>query len=164
MKTLGVIGYSGSGKTTLLCAIIPLLRATGVRVAVVKSTHHAVDWDTPGKDSYRLREAGAEAVLLQGPQRWFSTCPAPERVDLEHIIASLPNTADLLLMEGNKGFSVPKIEVHRPGLQKPLLARDDAQIIAVACDAPVDAPCPTLDLNHPEIIVRFIHAWIQEEH
>lgn len=163
MKALGVIGYSGSGKTTLLCALIPLLRAAGLSIAVVKSTHHDVDWDTPGKDSYRLREAGAETVMLQGPKRWFTTCLAPERVTLESIVACLPAPADLLLIEGNKALPIPKIEVHRPALQKPLLAAEDHRIIAVASDATLLTHCAVLDLNAPESIAQFIHHWIHEE-
>ena len=163
MKALGLIGYSGSGKTTLLCALIPLLRATDLRIAMVKSTHHDVDWDTPGKDSYRLREAGAETVMLQGPKRWFTTCLAPEKITLESIVASLPAPADLLLIEGNKALPIPKIEVHRPALQKPLLAAEDHRIIAVASDATLLTHCAVLDLNAPESIAQFIHHWIHEE-
>ncbi|WP_414039510.1 molybdopterin-guanine dinucleotide biosynthesis protein B [Acidithiobacillus sp. M4-SHS-6] len=163
MKTIAVIGYSGSGKTTLLCALIPLLHAKGLRIAVVKATHHEVDWDTPGKDSFRLREAGAEAVLLQGPKRWFTTCRAPETVDLESMAACLPTPADLLFLEGHKGLPIPKIEVHRPSLQKPLLALEDPQIIAVASDVPLSIHCSVLDLNAPETIAKFIHTWIHEE-
>ncbi|PKY10488.1 molybdopterin-guanine dinucleotide biosynthesis protein B [Acidithiobacillus marinus] len=163
MKTIGVVGYSGSGKTSLLCALIPLLQAKGLRIAVVKSTHHEVDWDTPGKDSYRLREAGAEAVLLQGPQRWFTTFRAPETADLESMTAALPSSADLLFLEGNKGLPIPKIEVHRPSLQKPLLALEDSQIIAVASDTALSTHCPVVDLNSPQKIAEFIYSWIHEE-
>ncbi|ACH83956.1 MULTISPECIES: molybdopterin-guanine dinucleotide biosynthesis protein B [Acidithiobacillus] len=163
MKALGVVGYSGSGKTTLLCALIPLLRGYGLRVAVVKSTHHDVDWDAPGKDSYRLREAGADVVLLQGPKRWFMTRPAPTEVSLETIRASLQPLPDLLLMEGNKALAVPKIEVHRRGLGRPLLAPDDPCIMAVATDGVLDIPCVQLDLNTPSAIAQFIRQWIKKE-
>ena len=163
MKAIGVVGYSGSGKTTLLCALIPLLRGYGLRVAVVKSTHHDVDWDAPGKDSYRLREAGADVVLLQGPKRWFMTRPAPTEVSLETIRASLQPLPDLLLMEGNKALAVPKIEVHRRGLGRPLLAPDDPCIMAVATDGVLDIPCVQLDLNTPSAIAQFIRQWIKKE-
>ncbi|MBU2856027.1 molybdopterin-guanine dinucleotide biosynthesis protein B [Acidithiobacillus ferrooxidans] len=163
MKALGVVGYSGSGKTTLLCALIPLLRGYGLKVAVVKSTHHDVDWDAPGKDSYRLREAGADVVLLQGPKRWFMTRPAPTEVSLETIRASLQPLPDLLLMEGNKALVVPKIEVHRRDLGRPLLAPDDPCIMAVATDGVLDIPFVQLDLNTPSAIAQFIRQWIKKE-
>ncbi|MCR2830568.1 molybdopterin-guanine dinucleotide biosynthesis protein B [Acidithiobacillus ferrooxidans] len=163
MKALGVVGYSGSGKTTLLCALIPLLRGYGLKVAVVKSTHHDVDWDAPGKDSYRLREAGADVVLLQGPKRWFMTRPAPTEVSLETIRASLQPLPDLLLMEGNKALAVPKIEVHRRDLGRPLLAPDDPCIMAVATDGVLDIPFVQLDLNTPSAIAQFIRQWIKKE-
>ncbi|WP_193394275.1 molybdopterin-guanine dinucleotide biosynthesis protein B [Aquitalea magnusonii] len=78
MYVLGVAGYSGSGKTTLLEKIIPLLLAAGVDVAVIKHTHHDVDWDQPGKDSWRHRQAGARQVLLAGaqpPPCWWKALP-----------------------------------------------------------------------------------------
>ncbi|MDD2746558.1 MAG: molybdopterin-guanine dinucleotide biosynthesis protein B [Acidithiobacillus ferrooxidans] len=163
MKALGVVGYSGSGKTTLLCALIPLLRGYGLKVAVVKSTHHDVDWDAPGKDSYRLREAGADAVLLQGPRRWFMTRPAPTEVSLETIRASLQPPPDLLLLEGNKALAVAKIEVHRPALGHPLLAAEDPRIMAVATDGVLPIPGVQLDLNTPSAIAQFIRQWIEKE-
>ena len=163
MKALGVVGYSGSGKTTLLCALIPLLRGYGLKVAVVKSTHHDVDWDTPGKDSYRLREAGADAVLLQGPNRWFMTRPAPTVVSLETIRAGLQPPPDLLLLEGGKALALAKIEVHRPALGHPLLAADDSRIMAVATDGVLDIPRVQLDLNTPSAIAQFIRQWIEKE-
>lgn len=114
MKAFGIVGYSGSGKTTLLCALIPWFRANGLRVAAVKATHHDIEWDRPGKDSYRLREAGAEAVLLQGPKRSFLTRQSSSdwRVSLDWLGSGL----DLVLVEGKKDWPIPKIEVYRPEL------------------------------------------------
>lgn len=163
MHTLGVIGYSGSGKTTLLCALIPLLRTAGLSVAVVKSTHHDVDWDTPGKDSYRLREAGADMLILQGPKRWFMTRPAPSQFSLAELRANLQPPPDLLLMEGNKALPIAKIEVHRPQLGHSLLASTDPQIIAVASDQALESSCAVLDLNAPESIAQFMMSWMNKE-
>lgn len=163
MKTLGVVGYSGSGKTTLLCALIPLLRAHRLQVAVVKSTHHDLDLDIAGKDSHRLREAGADAVLLQGPKRWWLTRPAPAEVNLESIGSSVQPQPDLLLMEGNKTLAVPKIEVHRQDLGHPLLAAEDPLILAVVTDTVLDIPQPQLNLNDPPAVAVFLRRWIHEE-
>jgi len=162
MKAFGIVGYSGSGKTTLLCALIPYLRAEGLRVAAIKATHHDIDWDRPGKDSYRLREAGAEAVLLQGPQRSFIArrTPAGWRQTLDLLGPDL----DLVLVEGNKGWPIPKIEVHRPALGRGLWAEQDPQVIAIASDVALAdtlvGSLPCLDLNDPPAIGRHILASI----
>ncbi|MGC9128475.1 MAG: molybdopterin-guanine dinucleotide biosynthesis protein B [Acidithiobacillus sp.] len=158
MKAFGIVGYSGSGKTTLLCALIPYLREAGLQVAAIKATHHDIDWDQPGKDSYRLREAGAEAVLLQGPERCFVVRRSPRhwRTTLDLLGTGL----DLVLVEGNKDWPIPKIEVHRPALGRGLWAEQDPQVIAVASDGPLTGPAadtlPRLDLNDPPAIGRYL--------
>src|SRR6185437_7752705 len=70
MKVIGLAGWSGAGKTTLLTRVIPLFRAQGLRVSVIKHAHHKFDVDMPGKDSWRHREAGAEEVLVSSGNRW----------------------------------------------------------------------------------------------
>lgn len=164
MMTLGFAGYSGAGKTTLLTAIIPLLRRSSMRVAVIKTTHHDVEWDSPGKDSYRLREAGAEQVLLAGPRRWYWVRDFGEvrEPHLDALVAALPEEADICLVEGLRDGPFPKIEVHRPALQKPLLATHDAWIRAVASDAPVATEVPVLPLNEPAAVADFILALRKE--
>ena len=70
MKAFCITGYSGSGKTTLLEGLIPLIVARGLKVSLIKHTHHNFDVDRPGKDSYRLREAGCTEVMLLSNTRW----------------------------------------------------------------------------------------------
>ncbi|MEK8088288.1 molybdopterin-guanine dinucleotide biosynthesis protein B [Thermithiobacillus plumbiphilus] len=162
MIVLGIAGFSGSGKTTLLTRLIPLLRQRGLRVAVIKHTHHDFDPDIPGKDSYRLREAGAAQVLAASDRRWalFTELPEPQEPQLETLLAQLdPARSDLVLVEGMRHGKHPKLEVHRPSLGHPLLARDDPWIRAVASDAPLDCPCPRLDLNGPDAVAGFIEAF-----
>ncbi|WP_123103321.1 molybdopterin-guanine dinucleotide biosynthesis protein B [Acidithiobacillus sulfuriphilus] len=163
MIALGIVGYSGSGKTTLLCAVLPLLRQKGMRLAAVKSTHHDVEWDQPGKDSYRLREAGAETVLLTGPQRWFMARQAPVAAGLGELLEALDPATDLALVEGWKALPIPKIEVHRPAHGKALLAPGDARILAVASDGPIPGDRRRLDLNAPRSVAEFIWHWYSKE-
>lgn len=140
MKVLGIMGYSGAGKTTLLEKLIPLLRAEGVRVSVIKHVHCEFDIDQPGKDSYRHRQAGAGEVLVASDMRWAlmhenATAGAPQLPDL---LARL-SPCDLVLVEGWKRDPIPKIEVHRADNGKPWLYPDDVNILAVASDvAPPD--------------------------
>ncbi|MCR4378202.1 MAG: molybdopterin-guanine dinucleotide biosynthesis protein B [Rhodospirillales bacterium] len=132
---MGIVGRSGSGKTTLLIKLIPELRARGLSVSTVKHTHHDFDMDHPGKDSYRHREAGACEVLLASNRRWallheLNGAPEP---DLEELLNRM-GPVDVILVEGFKAHPYPKIEVHRPSLGHPLMARHDDSVLAVATD------------------------------
>lgn len=169
---LGFCAYSsGIGKTTLLISLIPLLVQRGLRVSVIKHAHHSFDIDLPGKDSYRLREAGAVQMLLGSRRRWalmteLSRIGADEPEPcleelLEHLDASL---TDLVVVEGFKHEPIPKIEVCRPSMCKLLLATDDPHVIAVAADGPVFTPVPVLDLNAPVLIADFVLAWHKRQH
>ena len=162
MKVFGLAGYSGSGKTTLLEDLIPRLTAAGLKVSLIKHAHHRFDIDQPGKDSYRLREAGCSEVLLISEQRWVlmhELRGAPEP-SLEEQIARF-SECDLVLVEGFKHTPIPKLEVHRPSVGKPLIAGSGVEtIVAVATDergvVAQQTDLPTLDLNDRDAIADFI--------
>ncbi len=158
---LGFAAFSGTGKTTLLTQLIPLLKLEGYRIGLIKHSHHSIQIDQPGKDSYRLREAGATPVMLVSSHRRaiiteFSEVKEPD-LD-EQLLAFDQTQLDLVLVEGFKAVSFPKIELHRPSLGKPLLYPDDPDIIAVASDCYVDISprLTSLDLNQPELVSQFI--------
>lgn len=159
---IGFCAYSGTGKTTLLTRLIPLLRAAGLRIAVVKHAHHSFEMDRPGKDSYELRNAGADQVLVASRKRMALIKECREPRDEPSLADALrcidPAETDLVLVEGFKHEPYPKIEVYRPALGKPLIHPDDAHVIAVASDAPVELAreIPLLDLNRPEQIRDFV--------
>ena len=161
MKVFGLAGYSGSGKTTLLEELIPRLTAAGLRVSLIKHAHHRFDIDHPGKDSYRLREAGCSEVLLISDQRWVlmhELRGAPEP-SLDEQIARF-STCDLVLVEGFKQTPIPKLEVHRPANGKPFIWPEHAGVLAVATpaatDLPADCPLPWLNLNDHDAVAAFI--------
>lgn len=163
---LGLAGWSGAGKTTLLEAVIPRLRDGGLAIAVLKHAHHHVDVDQPGKDSYRLRSVGAHQVLLSSSQRRALLVERQQPGDpvleseLRWFDHALRDTCDLILVEGFRNQRLPKIEVHRPALGKPLLFPNDACILAIACNAlPAASPppdLPLLDLDQPDGVAAFI--------
>lgn len=163
LPILGFSAWSGTGKTTLLRQIIPVLRARGLLVSVVKHAHHHFDLDFPGKDSYELRKSGADQTVICTTSRMaviteFSD-PA-EEPDLQDILRMLdPHRADLVLIEGYKEVRFPKIELHRAELGKPWLYPNDNSIIALACDGepPIDIAIPVLDLNNISAIANFIY-------
>ena len=104
---LGICGHSGSGKTTLIVRLLPRLRRAGLRVGVVKHDAHGLDVDRPGKDSDRLFRAGAD-VLIHGPREGLIRFRA-RRLSLEEAVARLGTSYDLVLVEGHKSSSVPKV-------------------------------------------------------
>jgi molybdopterin-guanine dinucleotide biosynthesis protein B len=161
---------SGVGKTTLLTSVIPVLVLHGLKISVIKHAHHSFDIDHPGKDSYRLRESGAVQMLLGSNKRWALMTElariGPEATEpgldelLPHVDGSL---VDLIVVEGFKNAPIPKIEVFRPSLGKPLLADTDPHVIAIAADGEVQSHLPALDLNDPVMIANFIVAWVEQQ-
>jgi molybdopterin-guanine dinucleotide biosynthesis protein MobB len=162
LPLLGFSAFSGTGKTTLLRQLIPILKDSGLRIAIAKHAHHSFDIDHPGKDSYELRKAGADQVLVASRNRiaWVMETADEQEPVLSQVIRDLqPATLDLILVEGFKKEPFPKIELHRPSLGKELLFPNDSNIIALATDAPVNwsGPLPLLlDLNDPQTIAGFI--------
>jgi len=163
---LGFVAFSGTGKTTLLKQLIPLLKTRGLRLALIKHTHHTFDVDTPGKDSYELRQAGAEQVMVASRRRWALMVETPLQTEdprLEILLPHLNTDAlDLVLVEGFKHAAIPKIELHRPSLNHPLLFPEDTNIIAIASDAAlsIKTHLPVLDLNNPAAIAGFIMEYV----
>ncbi len=137
MKILGITGYSGSGKTTLIERILPPLRAEGLRVSVIKQSHHDFELDVPGKDSWRHRAAGAQEVLLTSTYRWMLVNELGEATEptlAQHLERLSP--CDLVLVEGYKHAVLPKLEVWRAANARPWLYPEDANFIAVVADQP----------------------------
>jgi molybdopterin-guanine dinucleotide biosynthesis protein B len=157
VKVLGVVGWSGSGKTTLLVALLPLLRAFGLTVSTVKHTHHGFDMDRPGKDTFRHREAGAQEVLVSSGERWalLHEVSGPEPA-LPELLARM-QPVDVVLVEGFKSHPFPKLEVYRPVLGKPPIWLTEAEVVAVATDAPM-ASCDRvrLPLNDPLAVAEWL--------
>ena len=137
MKVFGFAGWSGSGKTTLIEQLIPRLAARVGKVSLVKHAHHAFDIDHPGKDSYRHREAGCSEVLVSSARRYAITheLRGERELTLQEAIDRL-SPCDLVLVEGFKRERIPKLEVWRPSVGKPLLHPVDAAILGIATDAP----------------------------
>ncbi len=162
MKVIGFAGFSGSGKTTLVEALIPALKARGLRVSVVKHAHHKFDIDHPGKDTYRHREAGAFEVVVASSKRLalIREFETPGKLKVHHLIAELYEGVDWVLVEGFKESDLHKIEVWRPSHNKPALYNQDDFIVAIATDAPEQITPgtlrPVLDVNQPEQIAQWL--------
>lgn len=136
MRLIGFAGWSGAGKTTLLTRLIPELVGRGLRVSTLKHAHHAFDVDTPGKDSWVHRQAGATEVLVGSARRWALMHELRDEAEpgLTALLARL-GRVDLVLVEGFKRGAHPRVEVHRAANGKPALHPDDPYIVAVASDS-----------------------------
>jgi molybdopterin-guanine dinucleotide biosynthesis adapter protein len=137
MRVIGLAGWSGAGKTTLLTRLIPCLSGRGISVSTLKHAHHRFDLDTPGKDSWRHREAGARQVLVASAARWALMTElrgAPEP-GMRELLTHL-SPVDLVLVEGFKRDTHPKIEVHRAANGKPWRHPEDPAVRAIASDVP----------------------------
>lgn len=160
-RVFGIAGYSGMGKTTLLERLLPELRARGLSVSLIKHSHKDIEIDRPGKDSYRLREAGCHEVLLLGNQRWalMHELRGADEPPLDYLLDRL-QACDLVLVEGFKGGDFPKLEIWRAEPGRAPLAGDWPGIIGIASDAPLPAGVPPslerLDLADIGAIADFV--------
>ena len=163
LPMLGITGYSGSGKTTLLEKLLPALQQRNLRPAVIKHSHHNAQIDKEGKDSWRMKEAGAAQVIMACDQRWALMTETQQSVSLPYLAQQFDRAlTDFVLVEGFKQEPIEKILLHRQGMIKPLPALDD-YVLAVAPDYSLACEKPVLDINHIEQIADFIVAWYQHK-
>jgi len=160
MKIIGLAGWSGSGKTTLLTRVLPELKRRGLSVSTLKHAHHRFDIDTPGKDSYEHRAAGAQEVLVASANRWalMHELRGEDEWTLPQLLAKL-SPVDLVIIEGFKSGHHPKLEVHRAANGKPPLYPGDRDICAIACDLEIPAaPLPVVHIDNIENIASLLIA------
>jgi molybdopterin-guanine dinucleotide biosynthesis protein MobB len=166
-KLLGFSAWSGTGKTTLLKKLIPALRNQGVRLAVIKHAHHQFDVDHPGKDSYELRKSGANQMLIASANRWALMVdkPEPQEPVLADLVSKLDlANLDLILVEGFKREAIPKIELHRPSLGRPLIFSEDKNVIAIATDEPssIESELHVMHLADVDSILKFVMNYLKD--
>lgn len=157
MKVYGVTGWKNCGKTGLMERLVTEITARGLTVSTVKHAHHAVDVDQPGTDSHRHRQAGAAEVILSSSGRvaLMQELRGAAEPSLGDLIARL-SPVDLVLVEGYKGGSHPKVEAHRQAAGTPLIAPQNATVRAVASDHALDLDRPVFDLDDTGAIADFI--------
>lgn len=155
VPVVGLAGYSGSGKTTFLEKLIIELKSRGYRIGVIKHTHHAVEFDQPGKDTWRHARAGADFVALAAPGS-FSVYKKTEGDPGPEILISMAGDLDLIIVEGYKKEKWPKIEVfYRHGTtERPYIS--DEELLGVVSDAPPEKDVPHFGLDDAAGVAEYI--------
>ena len=163
MHVISVVGGSGSGKTTLIERLIPLFKAQGLRVSAVKKTHHDVEVDFPGKDTWRMKQAGSFEVVLVSDSSIFLQRHFEQnfKMSVHQVLAQMYEGVDWVLIEGYKSSDLLKLEVFRSqeALLNPLYPFDDF-ISAIACPSTselnFETALPVLPLDSPEVIADWL--------
>jgi molybdopterin-guanine dinucleotide biosynthesis protein MobB len=159
VKAVSFVAKSGTGKTTLLEKVIVHLKELGYRVGVIKHDAHRFDIDHPGKDSYRLTAAGADTMLICSPEKLALVRKHAASPTIEELLEDYFTDVDIVLTEGFKKSSMPKIELHRRERSATLLCRGDEHdpmLVAIASDEPLELDVAVLDLNDAGQVARFI--------
>ncbi|MEI7672316.1 MAG: molybdopterin-guanine dinucleotide biosynthesis protein B [Deltaproteobacteria bacterium] len=159
VKAVSFAAKSGTGKTTLLEKVIARLKERGYRIGVIKHDAHHLDIDHPGKDSHRLSAAGTDTMLISSPEKLAMVKRHTAPPALEELLATYFTDVDIVLVEGFKHGSLPKIELHRQARSATLICRgveNDPTLLAVASDEPLELDVPVLNLNDAGAVADFI--------
>ncbi len=162
---ISIVGKSDSGKTTLLESLIAELKRRGHKVAIVKHSHHADDLDSAHKDTWRFTRAGSEISAINSLDHLAIYRRMDHYFDPQEISDFILWDYDVILTEGFKGSSYPKIEVHRREQGKELLT-DPQQLLGVVTDEPLDVKVPQFsrdDINGIAALIEKAIAGRREE-
>jgi len=161
-KAMAFVGYADSGKTELICRLLPVLAARGLKIAVLKHSHHPdLDRGDEGKDTWRYRRAGALAVGLAAPGLVQVTRSFAGEPPLNEALAALGGGVDLILVEGYKSGPLPKVAVLGP--QDGGTAPDYPHLIALVSEGPVDTPLPVFRPHQVAELGRWLHDYLSRD-
>jgi molybdopterin-guanine dinucleotide biosynthesis protein B len=150
-----IVGRSKTGKTTLIERMIPYLTSKGIVVATIKHHHEPFEMDVEGKDTYRHKKAGARAAMIVSEKRLGLVKDMEEEMGVRELVARYMNDVDLVIVEGYKKASLPKIEVYSHREEGPV-AEGDERLMAIVADRPMDAPVPVFMRDDVEAIAGFV--------
>lgn len=151
-------GSKHSGKTTFIENILPLLKERGIRTGVIKHDGHSFTPDVPGTDSYRIRGAGAESTAVFCDTHYMVI--RERKITADELIQDFSDM-DLILCEGFKQSSYPKIEIVRREHSARMVC-DPENVLAVATDCETDFPVKTIGLNDYRKAADLIENYMQE--
>ncbi len=150
---IGLAGWSGSGKTTLCEKLIENFTKTGIKVGTIKHAHQKFDIDKRGKDSYKLRKAGAQPMVISSKERFAliqeNDNEEKSLFEILEIFSKNPiDNCELILVEGYKKEFIKKLEVFRSEIDKPFLYPNDENIFAIVSDKKIEVPIPYHNINN----------------
>ena len=156
IPVLSIVGRSKTGKTTFIEKLIPVLISKGINVATIKHHPHDFEIDIPGKDTYRHKKAGASTVVLSSPGKIAIIKDTEKDLSIQEILSGYIDNVDILITEGYKKESTPKIEVYqkKEGLEPVCI--DDRNLLAIVTDLPFDSRVPVFLRNDIEAAAGFI--------
>jgi molybdopterin-guanine dinucleotide biosynthesis protein B len=169
LPLFGIAGWKNSGKTTLTASLISELTRRGYEVTAVKHAHKSFDIDHPGRDSFKLRAAGARRVVLSSPKRWavmHELGDEQPEARFEELLAQA-GPCDLVLIEGFKNEMFPKIEIRRDGaISREPLASQIPEVVAIASDHPAQETdgLPVFHIDDIGGITGFVIAYLKLKH
>lgn len=155
VPVVSFVGNSGVGKTTFLEKLIPILKGRGFRIASVKHDVHNFTIDYPGKDSYRLTEAGSDIVVLSASHKLALIETVTEERSLDDLVRMVSDRVDFVITEGYRGAAALKIEVSRQAHSTALTARLD-DLLAIVTDHTFDLDVPQFRLDDATGVADFI--------
>ena len=161
-KAVAFVGFSNSGKTELICRLLPGFAARGLRVAVLKHSHHQdLDREDQGKDTWRYRRAGAHTVALAAPGLLQVSYSFPGEPPLTQVLTTLAPEVDLILVEGYKSGPLPKVAVLGPGAGREAPAYTN--LIALVSNRPVDSPLPVFQPHQVEELGNWLYDYLTRD-
>lgn len=159
-KVIAIVGRSGSGKTTLITKLLPQFKSLGLKVGTIKHTHHEVDQDQPGKDSWKHRQCGSDQVLLVTGKKITVHADNTSEKGVKELSQDWFQGFDLVISEGFKQEECLKIEVSRKDTGKSPLCLDSSfHIEAVVSDYKIKTSVKAFDLSDVDSLFK----WIMEQ-
>ena len=157
---LAFIGKPDCGKTTLIEKLIPAFCERGLRVGTIKHHHGDIEMDTPGKDTWRHKRAGARSVILSSPSGLGFIQDTVEDTPPENLVSRFFQDVDLVIAEGYKNSTFPKIEVYRSTVHKQPLPYPGETLIAVVSDVAIRPDLPRFGHDDIDGLAAFVQEHI----
>ena len=144
----------------MIVKLLPILIERGYTVSTIKHAHHNFDVDKPGKDSFEHRKAGASEVMIASDKRWALMREHRRFIEPSPVtLIAKMKPVDIILIEGFKKYTHPKLEVYRSHLAKPLLHPKDPDIVGIVSDQAIKTTIKRLNIEDLHAIADFIENY-----
>ncbi|MDD4873569.1 MAG: molybdopterin-guanine dinucleotide biosynthesis protein B [Dehalococcoidales bacterium] len=155
IPVVSFVGRHNSGKTTFLEKVIKGFKSRGYSVAVIKHHKNNFEIDTPGKDTWRIAQAGSDVVIISSPEKMAMIKKTKVELTLDQLKEIAREGVDIVISEGYKYDNKPKIEVFRSEVSDKILS-DEKDLIALVTDRRFEIDVPQFSLEDADGIVEFI--------